>query len=55
MQFEVEWDPKWYENKVETIEGIHSLNLFDENNLEGAKKNHPIKTICRYMEHVLDC
>jgi hypothetical protein len=44
MQFKVEWDFKGYENKVETIEGIHSLNLLNENNLEGApkpsQKNH---------------
>jgi hypothetical protein len=38
MQFEVEWNPKRYENKVETIERIHSLNIFGESNLEGAQK-----------------
>jgi hypothetical protein len=27
-------DPVQYENKVETIEGIHSLNLMGENSLE---------------------
>jgi hypothetical protein len=27
-----------YENKVGTIEGIHSLNLQGENNLEGVQK-----------------
>jgi hypothetical protein len=38
MQFEVECDPKRYENKIEPIEGIHSLNLFGENNLFGVQK-----------------
>jgi hypothetical protein len=38
IQFKVEWDPKQYENKVETIEGTHSLNLLNENNLEDAQK-----------------
>jgi hypothetical protein len=27
-----------YENKVETIEGIHLLNLLGENNPKGVKK-----------------
>jgi hypothetical protein len=38
MQFGVECDPMQYENKVETIEGIHSLNLQSENNLEVVQK-----------------
>ncbi len=40
-----------YENKVETIEGIHSLNLLSENYFEGAQKpsqkDHlPIDVVC---------
>jgi hypothetical protein len=27
-----------YENKVGTTTGIHLLNLYDENNLEGVQK-----------------
>jgi hypothetical protein len=27
-----------YEKKVGSIEGIHSLNLFGENNLKGVQK-----------------
>jgi hypothetical protein len=38
MQFEVECDPMRYENKVETIEGIHTLNLKDKDNLKGVQK-----------------
>jgi hypothetical protein len=38
MQFEVECDFVWYENKVEITKGIHSLNLFGEKNLEGVQK-----------------
>jgi hypothetical protein len=38
MQFGVECDHVQYENKVETIERIHSLNIFGESNLEGAQK-----------------
>jgi hypothetical protein len=39
MQFEMECDPMWYENKFETIEGIHSLNLLGENRLNNVKKS----------------
>jgi hypothetical protein len=28
----------WYENKVETIVGIHLQNVLGENNLEGVQK-----------------
>ncbi len=38
MQFKVECDPEWYENKVETILIIHLLNLLSENNFEGIQK-----------------
>jgi hypothetical protein len=31
-------DPVQYENKVETTEGIHSLNLLGENSHEGVQK-----------------
>jgi hypothetical protein len=41
MQFEVECDFVWDENKVETIEGIHSLCLLDENSFKGVRK--PLK------------
>jgi hypothetical protein len=46
VQFGVECDPMQYENKIGTIEGIHSLNLQGENNFEGvqkpSQKNHLI-------------
>jgi len=38
VQFEMKCDLMQYENKVETIEGIHLLNLLGENNLECVKK-----------------
>ncbi len=38
MQFKVECDPMRYDNEVETIEIIHSLNRLGENNFEGVKK-----------------
>jgi hypothetical protein len=34
----VECDPVQYENKVETIEEIHSLNLQGENSFESVQK-----------------
>jgi hypothetical protein len=34
----VKCDLVQYGNKVETIEGIHLLNLLDENNFERVKK-----------------
>jgi len=43
VQFEVECDLVQYENKVETIEGIHLLNLISENSFEGV---HPKRTTC---------
>jgi hypothetical protein len=38
VQFEVKCDFVQYENKIETIKGIHVLNLMGENNLERVKK-----------------
>jgi hypothetical protein len=38
VQFEVECDLVRYENKVETTEKIHRLNLLGENILEGVQK-----------------
>ncbi len=38
VQFELECGLVQYENKVETIEGIHLLNLQNEHNLEGVQK-----------------
>ncbi len=38
MQSEVECEHVQCENKVETIEGIHSLNLLGENSPEGVQK-----------------
>jgi hypothetical protein len=38
MQFGVECDFMWYENKVGTIEGIHLLNLLSENSSKGVQK-----------------
>jgi hypothetical protein len=38
VQFEVECGAMQYENKVETIEGIHLLNLLSENNPKGVQK-----------------
>jgi hypothetical protein len=51
MQFGVECDLVWYENKVGTIEGIHSLNLQGENSPKGVQKlfqndNLPINLAC---------
>jgi hypothetical protein len=51
VQFGVGCDLLRDENKVETIKGIHSLNLLHENNLEGVQKpfqnDHlPIKATC---------
>jgi hypothetical protein len=44
VQFEVKCDPMQYENKIETIEGIHLLNLINENSFEGVDHR---KTTCR--------
>jgi hypothetical protein len=54
MQFEMECDSMWYENKVGTIEGIHSLNLLGENSpnfvLKSSHKDHlPINAACNRM------
>jgi hypothetical protein len=38
VQFVVECDLVQYENKVGTIEAIHSLNLQDENSPKGVQK-----------------
>jgi hypothetical protein len=38
VQFKMKCDLVQHENKVETIEGIHSLNLLGENNPERVKK-----------------
>jgi hypothetical protein len=38
VQFQVKCGHVQYENKVETTEGIHSLNLQGENNPEGVQK-----------------
>ncbi len=38
VQFEVECDLVQYENKIETTEEIHKLNLLGENILEGVQK-----------------
>jgi len=38
VQFEVECDFVWYENKVEITKGIHLLNLLNENNPKGVQK-----------------
>jgi hypothetical protein len=43
VQFEVECDLVQYDNKVETIERIHLLNLLGENSFEGV---HPKMTTC---------
>jgi len=40
VQFEVECDFVQYENKVEIIDGIYSLNLLGENNPKGVKNHH---------------
>ncbi len=50
----MECAPMWYENKVETIKGIHLLNLLNENNPKGVQKpsqnNHlPINATCVRM------
>jgi len=37
VQFEVDCDLMWYENKVETIERIHSLNFLGENSPKAVK------------------
>ncbi len=47
----MERDPMWYENKIETIKGVHLLNLLNENNPKGVQKpsqnNHlPINATC---------
>jgi hypothetical protein len=44
-------DLMWYENKVETIKGIHLLNLLSENSPKGIKKpsqkdHSPINATC---------
>jgi hypothetical protein len=54
MQFEMECDPMWYENKFETIKGIHSLNFSSENIPNSVKKlshkDHlPINVACVKM------
>jgi hypothetical protein len=54
MQFGVECDLMWYENKVGPIKRIHSLNLQGENNLKGvqkpSQKDHlPINATCVEM------
>jgi len=54
MQFEMECDLMWYENKFETIEGIHSLNFSSENIPNSVKKlshkDHlPINVACVKM------
>jgi hypothetical protein len=46
MQFEVVCDLVWYDNKIEIIEKIHSLNLLGENSSK-LFKNHPRKTTCQ--------
>ncbi len=46
VQFKMKFDPVQYENKVKTIEGIHSLNLLGENNIEHVKK-HPRRITCQ--------
>ncbi len=51
LQFGVECDPMRYENKVETIEGIHLLNFLGENNFEDVQKPYqkyhwPINATC---------
>jgi hypothetical protein len=38
MQFGVECGPMQYENKVGTIEKIHSFNLQGENSFKGVQK-----------------
>jgi hypothetical protein len=38
VQFKVECDLEWYENKVETIFKIHLLNFLGENNFEKVQK-----------------
>jgi hypothetical protein len=38
VQFEMKCDLVQYEKKVETTEGIHSLNLMGENSLERVLK-----------------
>ncbi len=50
----MECDPMWYEYKVETIEGIHSLNLLGENNPNNIQKSShkdqlPINVACIKM------
>jgi len=50
----MECDLVWYENKLKTIEGIHSLNLLGENrpnNVEkSSHKDHlPINVACVRM------
>jgi hypothetical protein len=44
VQFGVECDPMQYENKVEKIEGIHSLNPLGENSFESVQKNLKLTT-----------
>jgi hypothetical protein len=38
VQFKVICDLVRYENKIETTNGIHSLNLLGESNFEGVQK-----------------
>ncbi len=38
MQFDVECDLMWYDNKVEIIMEVHSQNLLGENNPKGVQK-----------------
>ncbi len=38
VEFNVEYDLMQYENKVETIMGIHSWNLLNENNFRSVQK-----------------
>jgi hypothetical protein len=45
VQFGVKCGLVQYENKVATTEGIHSLNLEGENNLESVQKSSQ-RTIC---------
>jgi hypothetical protein len=45
VQFEVECDLVRYENKAETIEEIHKLNLLGET-FQKAFKNHHKMTTC---------
>ncbi len=51
----MECDLVRYENKVETIEGIHSLNLLGENYFKGVQKSSqkdhlPIDAACVGMQ-----